>query len=57
MKILKLLQFPPTGWTLVSTVGTTQYWTRQTTASGYGTGTASSRYAFYSSLAGNDQML
>jgi hypothetical protein len=49
--------FPPAGWTIVSTVGTTQYWTRQTTASGYGTGTASSRYAFYSSSAGNDQSL
>jgi len=49
--------FPPAGWTLVSTVGTTQYWTRQTTASGYGTGTASSRYAYYNSSTGNDQSL
>ncbi|MDP2304306.1 MAG: choice-of-anchor J domain-containing protein [Ignavibacteria bacterium] len=49
--------FPPTGWALESTVGTTQYWTRQTTASGYGTGTASARYAFYSSSSGNIQSL
>lgn len=49
--------YPPTGWTLVSTVGTTQYWTRQTTASGYGNGSASTRYAFYSSSSGNDQSL
>ena len=49
--------FPPTGWTFENLVGTTQYWTRQTTASGYGTGTASSRYQFYSSSAGNDQSL
>jgi len=49
--------FPPAGWELESTVGTTQYWTRQTTASGYGTGTASARYAFYSSSVGNTQSL
>lgn len=50
--------YPPTGWTTQLLGGsTTLYWTRQTTASGYGVGTASTRYAFYNATAGTIQAL
>jgi hypothetical protein len=50
--------FPPEDWTLEMTIGYyMQYWTRQTTASGYGTGAAASRYGFYNSATGNIQSL
>jgi photosystem II stability/assembly factor-like uncharacterized protein len=43
--------YPPAGWTLDINGGTTQYWTRVTTASGYGVGTASTRYNFWTAAA------
>jgi hypothetical protein len=46
--------FPPANWSLVIESGTsTQGWSRMTTASGYGIGSASSRFNFYSTSAGN----
>lgn len=48
--------FPPAGWTIEFT-GTTSYWTRETTCSGYGIGTAAARFNFYSALTGVEQSL
>jgi len=47
--------YPPAGWSLEYTG--TAYWTRQTTASGYGVGAASSRFAFYNATGGTTQSL
>lgn len=47
--------FPPAGWTLESSG--TLYWSRVTTASGYGTGTASAKFNFYSAPSGTVQSL
>lgn len=49
--------FPPTGWALEIGGATTQYWTRQTTASGYGVGAGAARYAFYNATTGTIQSL
>lgn len=38
--------FPPAGW-VIETTGATPRWTRQTTASGYGIGTAAARMDYY----------
>ncbi|MCE1188931.1 MAG: choice-of-anchor J domain-containing protein [Ignavibacteria bacterium] len=48
--------FPPTGWTIAYT-GTTNYWSRVATASGYGVGTACAKFAFYSASTGTTQSL
>lgn len=39
--------FPPTGWAVETSTPPTVRWTRQTTASGYGVGTAATRMDFY----------
>lgn len=46
--------FPPTGWTLVYS-GTTVYWSRVATASGYGVGTATAKFNNYNATTGTTQ--
>jgi len=48
--------FPPTGWSLLAISGTTSFWSRVTTCSGFGIGTAAAKYNYYGSTpAGNTE--
>jgi hypothetical protein len=47
--------FPPTGWTI--DFSGTNYWSRVTTCSGYGTGTAAADFNFYGANTGTTQSL
>ncbi|MGE5436758.1 MAG: Kelch repeat-containing protein, partial [Syntrophothermus sp.] len=47
--------FPPVGWTLE--FSGTQYWTRETTCSGYGFGAAAAKFNFWSASTGTTQAI
>ena len=47
--------FPPTGWSLVLFSGSSSYWSRVTTCSGFGTGTAAAKYNYYGSTSNNSE--
>ncbi len=47
--------FPPAGWTL--TLNGTQYWSRSTSASAYGVGSACAKFAFYNAPTAAQQSL
>ena len=49
--------FPPTGWNLVLLAGSTSYWSRVATCSGFGTGTAAAKYNYYGASTGTEAVV
>ncbi len=47
--------FPPSGWNIY--YSGTSYWSRSTSCSGYGNGSASAKFSYYSASAGTNQYL
>ena len=47
--------FPPTGWNLVLLPGSTSYWSRVNTCSGFGIGTAAAKFNYYGATSGNSE--